>query len=92
MALMLESLESLGKHLAKSQDSFDETLKRLATGRGNLKRRAEALRQLGGKGKKELPAGLMSRIDSAAYEEEAELAEAAIHTRPALPASARESA
>ena len=34
MASMLESLESLGRHLGKSQECFDDTVKRLATGRG----------------------------------------------------------
>ena len=92
MALTLESLESLGKHIEKAQHSFDETIKRMRDGRGNLKKRAEALRQLGVKGKKELPAGMMSRIDNAAFDDEAELADVAIHSRPALPSLTRESA
>lgn len=65
----LESLESLGKHLEGAHDSFAETMKRMTVGRGNLRRRAETLRQLGVKGKKDLPMSMMKRLEAAEIEE-----------------------
>ena len=81
MARTLESLESVGKHIEGASASFDETMKRLATGRGNLRRRTEQLRQLGIKGKKELPAAVMARLAAAEAEDEA-LENAVIHALP----------
>jgi DNA recombination protein RmuC len=78
MARTLDSLEAVGKQIEGAQVHFDETIRRLATGRGNLRRRAEALRQLGVKGKKELPAALLSRLAAAEEEEAAE--DAAVHS------------
>lgn len=85
MALTLESLASLGKHLESAHKSYEETISRLATGRANLKRRAEALRQLGIKGKKELSPAILARIEAAAVEDEAEELEVAEHAMPQLP-------
>ncbi len=69
LARTLESLESLGKHLEGAHESFEETMKRMTVGRGNLRRRAETLRQLGVRGKKELPSGMMKRLEAAEIEE-----------------------
>ena len=41
----------------------------MTVGRGNLRRRAETLRQLGVRGKKELPSGMMKRLEAAEIEE-----------------------
>jgi DNA recombination protein RmuC len=50
-----ESLEELGKHLGKAQDSWHRTNERLRTGRGNLLVMADKLEQLGAKTRKHLP-------------------------------------
>ncbi len=54
-ALLLEAFEDIGKQLGKAQEAFELTRKRWSTGRGNLMRRVETLRQLGAKTKKQLP-------------------------------------
>jgi DNA recombination protein RmuC len=51
-----ESLEDLGKQLQKASSSYDETLKRFSTGRGNMVSRVEKLKQLGARTSKQLPA------------------------------------
>ena len=65
LARTLDSIGALGRHLDEARSSFDETMRRLSTGRGSLKRRAETLRQLGVKGKRELPAQVMARLATA---------------------------
>jgi DNA recombination protein RmuC len=49
-----ESLEELGKQLRRAGDSYDETIKRFSSGRGNLVSRAEKLKQLGARTDKKL--------------------------------------
>lgn len=83
MARTLESLDALGKNIDGAQAHFADTMKRLCTGRGNLKRRAEVLKQLGVKGKKEFPPAIMARLGS--EEEDRTIEETAVHTL--LPAS-----
>jgi DNA recombination protein RmuC len=90
LALSLESLAMLGKSLDGAQRSYEETISRLSTGRANLKRRAEALRQLGVKGKKELPAAFMARLEAAESEDEDQAPDIADHALPALPIAAGE--
>ncbi len=82
MALSLESLLALGRHLGQAQIAFEDTLKRLHTGRGNLKKRAEALRQLGVKGKRELPAALLDRLEAFDDNESDEKSATAEHAAP----------
>lgn len=90
MARTLESLESLGKQLDGSQKYFNETMNRLSRGRGNLQGRADQLRQLGVKGKKELPTALMDRINGTSPDsDEAGTKEPAIHTQPVVPTTTR---
>ena len=43
----VNSLEDVGKHLDKSQDSYNTAIKQLKTGKGNLLSQAEKLRTLG---------------------------------------------
>jgi len=88
MALTLESLAALGKHLDGAHKSYEETISRLATGRANLKRRAEALRQLGVKGRKELSPAIMARLE-AAEDEDQEL-DIAEHAMPPLSVAVRD--
>jgi DNA recombination protein RmuC len=94
LARTLDSLGAVGKHLDEARSSFDETLKRLATGRGNLRRRTEALQRLGVKGKRELPAAVMARLDAEAddaAEEGSEAEEVVVeHAPPLLPLAAGE--
>ena len=51
----VEALDEVGKHLDKSKDAWENARKRLSSGRGNLVRRAEELKKLGAKTKKNLP-------------------------------------
>ena len=45
--LVVETLNSLGKHLENAQGAYDEALKRLADGKGNVIRRVESFRERG---------------------------------------------
>ena len=49
-------LEEIGKHLARLRESYDGALGKLKTGPGNLLTQVEALKALGAKTKKSLPA------------------------------------
>jgi DNA recombination protein RmuC len=51
----VESMDDLGKHLDRAQTAYDESYKRLSTGKGNLVNQAVALTKLGVNGKKTLP-------------------------------------
>ena len=51
-----ESLEELGKQLQRATHSYDETMKRFSSGRGNLVSRTENLKKLGARTSKQLPA------------------------------------
>ena len=57
-ALVLESLEDLGKHLERAHESWDKTRLRLNTGRGNLVKRVRDLEKLGARTKRQLPASM----------------------------------
>ncbi len=48
-------MENIGKQLAGTQKSYDAALNKLQTGKGNLIRRTEQLKELGAKAKKQLP-------------------------------------
>ncbi|MCA9530513.1 MAG: DNA recombination protein RmuC [Myxococcales bacterium] len=50
------SLDQVGKRLVQAQDAFHQARKQLDTGRGNVLRRAEEMRDLGLKTSKRLPA------------------------------------
>lgn len=52
----VESLQEIGKHLDKAQQSYSTAHNRLVTGHGNLISRAEHLKELGVSSKKELKA------------------------------------
>jgi DNA recombination protein RmuC len=51
----VKDFESLGDRLRKAQEEYDDARGKLATGRGNLVRQAEMLRELGVKPTKNLP-------------------------------------
>jgi DNA recombination protein RmuC len=69
LATFVEELDKVGKHLGAAQQAFTGARQYLATGKGNVLRQAELLRQLGAKTKKSLPA-----TGTDAADEEAELA------------------
>ncbi|MEM5529612.1 DNA recombination protein RmuC [Gammaproteobacteria bacterium AS21] len=50
----VESMDDLGKHLVRAQTAYDNSYKRLSTGKGNLVSQADALTKLGVNGKKKL--------------------------------------
>lgn len=58
--LLLESLDSLGHHLNRTQEAYAKTRERLQTGRGNLVKRVDDIRRLGAKTKKTITSGLLT--------------------------------
>lgn len=59
----VETLRKIGKALDSSQSSYNDALRQLSEGRGNLVTRAEKLRRLGAKASRQLPADLISDAD-----------------------------
>jgi len=59
----VESMDDLGKHLDRAQGAYDESYKRLSTGKGNLVKQAVSLSKLGVSGKKQLPGALTQSIE-----------------------------
>lgn len=62
--LFAESLETLGVQIDRAQSQYQTTYKRLISGRGNLVRRAEAVKKLGAKTKKQLSQDLLDKEGS----------------------------
>lgn len=62
-ALLLQSLQDIGKHLDKSRDAYEQTVDRFSRGRGNLVKRVNDLAKLGAKTKKSLPTELLERAE-----------------------------
>ena len=60
-ALVLESLDNLGSRIRQADEAFQETYKRLATGRGNAVKRIDSLRTLGAKTRKQIAADLREK-------------------------------
>lgn len=71
----VKDLEQVGTRLKQARESYDDAHKRLTTGRGNVIRQAEMLRELGVKATKKLPAELLdnARGDLTSSEELAAL-------------------
>jgi len=63
----VDDLEDIGKKINASRGSYDDAMNKLATGKGNLLRRAEKIRELGVKTSKDLPKNL---LDKAGEEDE----------------------
>ncbi|MFW6224200.1 MAG: DNA recombination protein RmuC [Bacteroidota bacterium] len=55
----VSSLEAIGKHIDSSQKCYDQALKQLCSGRGNLLNQVEELKKLGAKAQKNLPKNLL---------------------------------
>jgi DNA recombination protein RmuC len=60
-ALVLESLQVLGRQLRDAQKAFELTENRLVDGRGNVVGRIRKLQEMGAKTKKQLPPALLAR-------------------------------
>jgi DNA recombination protein RmuC len=65
------NLEKLGTQLDRAKESYDESLKQLKTGRGNIVSQVEQLKSMGAKTSKELPTTLLD--EALADEREPEL-------------------
>jgi len=59
LAAFVGDLQKVGAKLKDAQSAYDEAEKRLSTGRGNVIRQAEMLRELGVKATKALPNALV---------------------------------
>jgi len=64
--LLLASLDDMGKQLEKTSQAFDTTKKRLSSGRGNLLKRVQDIRELGAKTKKTIPDAYREQLDDCA--------------------------
>jgi len=59
-----KDFEALGVRIRQAQEEFDSAHGKLATGRGNLIRQAEKLRELGIKPSKAIPSSLLQHDDA----------------------------
>ncbi|WP_228768030.1 DNA recombination protein RmuC [Limnohabitans sp. DM1] len=73
----VKDLEQVGTRLKQARESYDDAHKRLTTGKGNVIRQAEMLRELGVKATKKLPSELVeiARGELTSVEELAAIAE-----------------
>ncbi len=60
---MLEDLMDVGNKLKATQKSYDESIKKLHTGKGNLIRRTEEIQNLGARATKNLPRELKEKME-----------------------------
>ena len=56
---LLEDLEDIGNKLKGAQDRYEEAIKKISTGRGNLIGKVESLKTLGAKASKQIDRKLM---------------------------------
>jgi DNA recombination protein RmuC len=61
-----EDLITLGRHMDSSKKMYEESMKKLSVGSGNLVRRTEELKKLGAKASKAIDGKLLSRSDDQA--------------------------
>ncbi|GIX30553.1 MAG: hypothetical protein KatS3mg124_1025 [Porticoccaceae bacterium] len=61
----VEALDEVGQHLDRSLKAWQTARNRLVDGRGNLVRRVDALRQMGARVRRELPAALREEAEFA---------------------------
>ena len=57
----VEELIVVGRKMTDAKGSYDEAMKKLSTGKGNLIRRAETIKELGAKTTKDIPQPLIER-------------------------------
>ncbi|MCF6254101.1 MAG: DNA recombination protein RmuC [Thiomicrorhabdus sp.] len=60
----VESFEKVGKQLQTAQNTYETTRSQMLSGKGNLVRQAEMLKELAGKTKKEIPEHLLEEAES----------------------------
>ncbi len=72
-ALVLESLQELGKQLDRSREGYDKVVDRLARGRNNVVRQVDDLAKLGARTKRRLPAAFTPDAELEAADEPAAL-------------------
>ena len=60
--LLLDSLDSIGNYLGKTQEAYSKARDRLQTGRGNLVKRVNDIRRLGAKTKKSISGHLLEDV------------------------------
>jgi DNA recombination protein RmuC len=58
---LLEGLEQLGARMRQTQEAYDEVISRMSTGKGNLLRQVERLKELGAKTEKQLESKALGR-------------------------------
>lgn len=63
--LFVTEMQKIDKSLETTRKAYDEAMKKLTSGTGNLVGRAEKLRDLGVKASKSLPKGLLENLDDA---------------------------
>lgn len=61
---LMNDLIDLGNRIKQTQSSYEEAMKKLYTGSGNLLSKAENIKQLGAKTTKTMPQPLLDRIDT----------------------------
>lgn len=61
--LVLESVQDIGKHLQKTTEAYEQSVKRIESGRGNLLGRVDRLKKLGARSKKEMPSEFSSLLE-----------------------------
>ena len=64
--LVLESLDALGNRIRQADEAYQETCKRLATGRGNAVKRIDSLRKLGAKTRKQIAQDMREKAETGA--------------------------
>lgn len=72
IVLFIKDLEDVGKKLKTTNDSYDDAMKKLSLGSGNILKRTENLKKLGAKASKSLPSHLIDdsiEEDFLTYEE-----------------------
>ncbi|TAE87198.1 MAG: DNA recombination protein RmuC, partial [Bacteroidetes bacterium] len=61
---LIKDLLDVGKKMNDSKTSYEEAMKKLYTGPGNLIKRVEELKKLGAKASKTLPSSLLERAET----------------------------
>ena len=59
----VEDLEDVGRKIDSVKQSYDASMNKLVTGKGNLIRRTEKIKELGAKPAKELPKGILEKSE-----------------------------
>ena len=60
---MVTDLLEVGKRLHSVQDNYEDVMKKLSTGKGNLITSVEKIKKLGAKTTKSLPQGMADMVD-----------------------------